>query len=443
MSLPTLCLLAALPVCTAFAHNGRFTTGAQRRVVHSPSMLENEISTAALNLVSTTNSMDAQLGALRTLIDMDKVKTEIAEERYAALKAELEQMQAKVASLSSELVSQAPMAEEPKAAIAAATPTEEELRSILVDSIQTIETPVAVPSAPVEQAAIETLGQATMQSPGIGGRVSEEALAIFAQPAAPDATPVIETLSQAAVPSPVTEAILDPGAAQVAIKAAGEAIIASQGRVTPDATPVVLAAATLIIIYQWSETIKAVPKLGGEPAGSKIPSFVSVAADATKQSTAADGQRNAWEIVSAGLVNLKAADFEGWFNGAPSALYSNAPVATGVAVAAPFEWTPAPVAKSAQETAAATLPGGSAARFEKAAPPMGAKEVAKAAARASAAVNAASAALAAGKPISAAEAAEAAAELDAIMDIMTPDSKEQLKGVVTPTVTEDVKSGAK
>ena len=105
----------------------------------------------------------------------------------------------------------------------------------------------------------------------------------------------------------------------------------------------------------------------------QIPTFESLAAHAAKTSKAGNGQRNAWEIFTGGIVNLQKANYEGWNNGPPSPLYSNA-VATGSA-AAPSAAVPA-------SRPASSIGGAPAA----AAPPrMGAKELAKAAARAAAA----------------------------------------------------------
>merc|ERR1719261_1620359 len=131
---------------------------------------------------------------------------------------------------------------------------------------------------------------------------------------------------------------------QQAIAATADAVRATQevAAAGPDGTPVAFFLASAAIIYQWSESIKATPKVSGEPPSSKLPSFESLAAHAVKKSTAEEGKRNAWEIFTAGIVNLQKANYEGWNNGPPSPLYSNEDGALASSPAAPFTAVPNP-----------------------------------------------------------------------------------------------------
>ena len=174
--------------------------------------------------------------------------------------------------------------------------------------------------------------------------------------------------------------VVDPVAAQQAVQATADAVVAQPA--SPDGTPVLIFLVSALIVYQWSETIKAVPRVSGESPSSKLPSFESLAADARAKSTATGGERDAWEIFTAGIVNLRKASFDGWFFGPASPLYSNAASAGIEGTALPDQEpqqaaSTSAVMRAAEPTAPLTTTSDTK-------PRLGAKELAKMAARGSA-----------------------------------------------------------
>ena len=65
--------------------------------------------------------------------------------------------------------------------------------------------------------------------------------------------------------------VVDPVAAQQAVQATADAVVAQPA--SPDGTPVLIFLVSALIVYQWSETIKAVPRVSGESPSSKLPSL--------------------------------------------------------------------------------------------------------------------------------------------------------------------------
>lgn len=319
--------------------------------------------------VATAQSLES----MKQQIELSKLKTDLAERQYALLKAEFEVLQEKVAEGTAALVQSeqaAAAAEQVQATAAATMPVikEEELREIITgiggqaQEGATMPTPAPV-AAPVAQPMMDAIAQA---SAGDVGTAAAEAL------------------------QDVTEAgaVLDPEAAREAIKATGDAILASQPA-GPDVTPVLLFSVAVTVVYQFSEMIKAVPKVSGEPASQKIPSFASLAADANKKSTAEAGQRNAWQVVTAGLASLEAGTYDG--KSPIDAFYAPvSPPITAAAASAPVVAKTGVTLTSAATPVVTTVSRRPSAQGQ-AAPRMGAKQLAKEAARAAAADEAADA----------------------------------------------------
>ena len=446
-------LLAAAPLCVSFSPSPRTMPAAAAKALHAPPLLTMMSGDAAVDqaaVVSTMMSGDAavdqavvsdtvagvaqsqaavvsdtvagvaqSLEGLRQQIDVSKLRTEIAERQYAQLKSQLELIQEKIAEDSAALA-QAPSMAEQVQAVATAEPADvEQLRMLLAQSRLEATTAQleaqAVATAPAPDAVAAPVAQAAAALQDVAEATAVPVPDVTAPVAQADLLPYFagsDLAGSGAVLDPATIQTLADGTSQVAIKTTGEAIVASQvaDAAGPDATPVLLLVATGAFLYRWSEMIKAVPKVSGEPAGQKIPSLASLAADANQKSTAAGGQSDGWQIVTGGLANLA----EGTFDNPVDAFY--APAATAPPPSPPPVWSGGPygggepVPSSASASAAAPVSSVVTTSRAQAAPHKGAKEVAKAAARAAAA---------------AAEAAEPDAAL--------ADAERALRGVVTPT----------
>lgn len=121
----------------------------------------------------------------------------------------------------------------------------------------------------------------------------------------------------------VSSTVVDPLSSQQAVQATSEALRAAQATGF-DGTPLLLAAAFTVVGTLQYVGLQSVPRVSDETKGTFLPGFVSLAADARAKSTSAwDGKRNALEIFYRGMVNLQANEFDGWFFGSNSELYSN------------------------------------------------------------------------------------------------------------------------
>lgn len=340
-------------------------------------------------ILSTSDTIEAQLSVMRNNIELSKLNTEMAERQYDALQASFEQSRAQMAESLAFLKQTQAFVEQSSTELSAQLSLQIATPPVVAANVAEVAPVVAAnvaeaASAPVVAARDATETAAAPLQLIIPSATEASSAPVVMPDALPDASvAAVDAAVDAAVSAVQGVAEAAVGAGAIVVDPAYTAQQAAQLPAGPDTTPVLLVMATAGIIYRWSEGVKALPKVSGEPAGTKVPNFASLATAASKGSTATDGARNAWEIFTAGIVNLQAADFEGWKNGPPSPLYSNAPASTTQDVGSSIPSTSSSTAPASSATPTASAEPVSSARS---APRMGAKELAKAAARASGAI---------------------------------------------------------
>ena len=317
-------MLSLLPLCSSFSPAG----GVSRAVLPRarPLMVSTLTSTEAIEFLSTSEqSIEAQLAALKSKVEISKLATEEAEAQYAALKNEEIELLQRIQDQAGDRLRELGFTTEAAPVVTQAAPV--------------------VTEAPAAVATFQAAAPEIVQAPVA---VAEA----FAEP-----------LVQLADPDAATQLAEAAGVATEALPSMAEASF--------DFTPFLLTVATGAGLYSEYSRLSAVPRVAGEESTAMPMS--SLAAWAKAESTAGEGKRNANEIFLAGLANLQK-DMKGAYASDPlAAFYADAPTPAAAAPAATS------MAASFKSTVAARGGAGytSNPAFAAARPKIGAKEAAK------------------------------------------------------------------
>ena len=317
-------MLSLLPLCSSFSPAG----GVSRAVLPRarPLMVSTLTSTEAIEYLSTSEqSIEAQLAALKSKVEISKLATEEAEAQYAALKNEEIELLQRIQDQAGDRLRELGFTTEAAPVVTQAAPV--------------------VTEAPAAVATFQAAAPEVVQAPAA---VAEA----FAEP-----------LVQLADPDAATQLAEAAGVATEALPSMAEASF--------DFTPFLLTVATGAGLYSEYSRLSAVPRVAGEESTAMPMS--SLAAWAKAESTAGEGKRNANEIFLAGLANLQK-DMKGAYASDPlAAFYADAPTPAAAAPAATS------MAASFKSTVAARGGAGytSNPAFAAARPKIGAKEAAK------------------------------------------------------------------
>ena len=325
-------MLSLLPLCSSFSPAG----GVSRAVLPRarPLMVSTLTSTEAIEYLSTSEqSIEAQLAALKSKVEISKLATEEAEAQYAALKNEEIELLQRIQDQAGDRLRELGFTTEAAPVVTQAAP------------VVTQAAPV-VTEAPAAVATFQAAAPEVVQAPAA---VAEA----FAEPLVQLAEPDAAVAAVAEVAGVATEAL--PSMAEASF----------------DFTPFLLTVATGAGLYSEYSRLSAVPRVAGEESTAMPMS--SLAAWAKAESTAGEGKRNANEIFLAGLANLQK-DMKGAYASDPlAAFYADAPTPAAAAPAATS------MAASFKSTVAARGGAGytSNPAFAAARPKIGAKEAAK------------------------------------------------------------------
>ena len=325
-------MLPLLPLCSAFSPAG----GVSRAVLPRarPLMVSTLTSTEAIEYLSTSEqSIEAQLAALKSKVEISKLATEEAEAQYAALKNEEIELLQRIQDQAGDRLRELGFTTEAAPVVTQAAP------------VVTQAAPV-VTEAPAAVATFQAAAPEVVQAPAA---VAEA----FAEPLVQLAEPDAAVAAVAEVAGVATEAL--PSMAEASF----------------DFTPFLLTVATGAGLYSEYSRLSAVPRVAGEESTAMPMS--SLAAWAKAESTAGEGKRNANEIFLAGLANLQK-DMKGAYASDPlAAFYADAPTPAAAAPAATS------MAASFKSTVAARGGAGytSNPAFAASRPKIGAKEAAK------------------------------------------------------------------
>ena len=317
-------MLSLLPLCSSFSPAG----GVSRAVLPRarPLMVSTLTSTEAIEYLSTSEqSIEAQLAALKSKVEISKLATEEAEAQYAALKNEEIELLQRIQDQAGDRLRELGFTTEAAPVVTQAAPV--------------------VTEAPAAVATFQAAAPEVVQAPAA---VAEA----FAEP-----------LVQLADPDAATQLAEAAGVATEALPSMVEASF--------DFTPFLLTVATGAGLYSEYSRLSAVPRVAGEESTAMPMS--SLAAWAKAESTAGEGKRNANEIFLAGLANLQK-DMKGAYASDPlAAFYADAPTPAAAAPAATS------MAASFKSTVAARGGAGytSNPAFAASRPKIGAKEAAK------------------------------------------------------------------
>merc|ERR1719261_1896152 len=315
-------MLSLLPLCSSFSPAG----GVSRAVLPRarPLMVSTLTSTEAIEYLSTSEqSIEAQLAALKSKVEISKLATEEAEAQYAALKNEEIELLQRIQDQAGD-----------------------RLREL---GFTTEAAPVVTQAAPVVTQAAPVVTEAPA------------AVATF-QAVAPE---VVQA------PAAVAEAFAEPLVQLAEVAGVATEALPSMAEASFDFTPFLLTVATGAGLYSEYSRLSAVPRVAGEESTAMPMS--SLAAWAKAESTAGEGKRNANEIFLAGLANLQK-DMKGAYASDPlAAFYADAPTP---AAAAPEATS---MAANFKSTVAARGGAGytSNPAFAASRPKIGAKEAAK------------------------------------------------------------------
>ena len=318
-------MLSLLPLCSSFSPAG----GVSRAVLPRarPLMVSTLTSTEAIEFLSTSEqSIEAQLAALKSKVEISKLATEEAEAQYAALKNEEIELLQRIQDQAGDRLRELGFTTEAAPVVTQAAPV--------------------VTEAPAAVATFQAAAPEVVQAPAA---VAEA----FAEPLVQLAEPDAAVAAVAEVAGVATEAL--PSMAEASF----------------DFTPFLLTVATGAGLYSEYSRLSAVPRVAGEESTAMPMS--SLAAWAKAESTAGEGKRNANEIFLAGLANLQK-DMKGAYASDPlAAFYADAPTPAAAAPAATS------MAASFKSTVAARGGAGytSNPAFAAARPKIGAKEAAK------------------------------------------------------------------
>ena len=331
-------MLSLLPLCSSFSPAG----GVSRAVLPRarPLMVSTLTSTEAIEYLSTSEqSIEAQLAALKSKVEISKLATEEAEAQYAALKNEEIELLQRIQDQAGDRLRELGFTTEAAPVVTQAAPVVTQAAPVVTEAA-----PV-VTEAPAAVATFQAAAPEVVQAPAA---VAEA----FAEP-----------LVQLADPDAATQLAEAAGVATEALPSMAEASF--------DFTPFLLTVATGAGLYSEYSRLSAVPRVAGEESTAMPMS--SLAAWAKAESTAGEGKRNANEIFLAGLANLQK-DMKGAYASDPlAAFYADAPTPAAAAPAATS------MAASFKSTVAARGGAGytSNPAFAAARPKIGAKEAAK------------------------------------------------------------------
>ena len=324
-------MLSLLPLCSSFSPAG----GVSRAVLPRarPLMVSTLTSTEAIEFLSTSEqSIEAQLAALKSKVEISKLATEEAEAQYAALKNEEIELLQRIQDQAGDRLRELGFTTEAAPVVTQAAPVVTQVAPVVTE-------------APAAVATFQAAAPEVVQAPAA---VAEA----FAEP-----------LVQLADPDVATQLAEAAGVATEALPSMVEASF--------DFTPFLLTVATGAGLYSEYSRLSAVPRVAGEESTAMPMS--SLAAWAKAESTAGEGKRNANEIFLAGLANLQK-DMKGAYASDPlAAFYADAPTPAAAAPAATS------MAASFKSTVAARGGAGytSNPAFAAARPKIGAKEAAK------------------------------------------------------------------
>merc|ERR1719460_721345 len=269
-------MLSLLPLCSSFSPAG----GVSRAVLPRarPLVVSTLTSTEAIEFLSTSEqSIEAQLAALKSKVEISKLATEEAEAQYAALKNEEIELLQRIQDQAGDRLRELGFTTEAAPVVTQAAPM--------------------VTEAPAAVATFQAAAPEIVQAPAA---VAEA----FAEP-----------LVQLADPDAATQLTEAAGVATEALPSMVEASF--------DFTPFLLTVATGAGLYSEYSRLSAVPRVAGEESTAMPMS--SLAAWAKAESTAGEGKRNANEIFLAGLANLQK-DMKGAYASVPlAAFYADAP----------------------------------------------------------------------------------------------------------------------
>ena len=332
-------MLSLLPLCSSFSPAG----GVSRAVLPRarPLMVSTLTSTEAIEYLSTSEqSIEAQLAALKSKVEISKLATEEAEAQYAALKNEEIELLQRIQDQAGDRLRELGFTTEAAPVVTQAAPVVTQAAPVVTEAA-----PV-VTEAPAAVATFQAAAPEVVQAPAA---VAEA----FAEPLVQLAEPDAAVAAVAEVAGVATEAL--PSMAEASF----------------DFTPFLLTVATGAGLYSEYSRLSAVPRVAGEESTAMPMS--SLAAWAKAESTAGEGKRNANEIFLAGLANLQK-DMKGAYASDPlAAFYADAPTPAATAPAATS------MAASFKSTVAARGGAGytSNPAFAAARPKIGAKEAAK------------------------------------------------------------------
>merc|ERR1719261_2069611 len=269
-------MLSLLPLCSSFSPAG----GVSRAVLPRarPLMVSTLTSTEAIEYLSTSEqSIEAQLAALKSKVEISKLATEEAEAQYAALKNEEIELLQRIQDQAGDRLRELGFTTEAAPVVTQAAPV--------------------VTEAPAAVATFQAAAPEVVQAPAA---VAEA----FAEPLVQLAEPDAAVAAVAEVAGVATEAL--PSMAEASF----------------DFTPFLLTVATGAGLYSEYSRLSAVPRVAGEESTAMPMS--SLAAWAKAESTAGECKRNANEIFLAGLANLQK-DMKGAYASDPlAAFYADA-----------------------------------------------------------------------------------------------------------------------